>query len=254
MSPSSEIAKLPKDAEHFGRCTDLEALDRLVNVQGMHLVDVGCGDGTLARALAQRGAQILGIEPDAAQAAKNRAAPPSPGVTLIEAGAERIPLESGTADGVIFSRSLHHVAKAESPKALAEARRVIKPEGGFLLVIEPTMVGSFAALQKPFHDESDARSAALGALATLVPRHFAREREVFYTISITFPDFGSFVEQMVGATFNVIRPEAVETPEVRHRFEAGRCADGYAFDQLMRINLFLTEWCRGKQEPFAGHG
>ena len=234
------IDQIPSDSEDFGRVNDLDAIERLVDVTGRLIVDVGCGEGKLARELALSGARVMGLEPDPVQAQKNREAPEIPGVTLIEAGAERIPLESGAADGVIFSRSLHHLPSAEIPDALTEAKRVLNGENGFLLAIEPVMESPFSQLMKPFHDETKARATAHAALKRLVPEHFAGEREAFYTISQSFADFAAFTEAMLAASFNKLARAAIETPKVERLFETGRDGERYVFDQLMRMNLFLN--------------
>ena len=129
-------------AEDFGETDDLAVIDRRLEVGGLSLVDVGCGDGDFARALAERGAAVLAIEPDPIQAEKNRGAAPTAGVTFAEAPAQRIPLEDASADGVLFKYSLHHVPAAEMDAALEDAMRVLKPGSGFLYVMEPVMAGS----------------------------------------------------------------------------------------------------------------
>ena len=233
------IDQTSRTPENFGRVSDFDAIGRLVDVTGCLIVDVGCGEGKLAREFALSGARVMGLEPEPVQAQKNREAPEIPGVTLIEAGAERIPLESGAANGVIFSRSLHHLPIAKIPDALTEAHRVLDGENGFLLAIEPVLESPFSRLMKPFHDETTARTAAQGALKRLVPDRFAGEREAFYTISQSFPDFAAFTEAMLAASFNRLQRAAIETPEVERLFETGRDGEGYVFDQLMRMNLFL---------------
>ncbi len=233
-------ASAPIKAQDLGPLTDIEAVDQLVNVRKMEIVDVGCGDGTLARALAERGANVLGLEPDPVQAAKNRAQPPCPGVTLVEAGAQSIPLENGTADGVIFSRSLHHVPTKLMGRALCEARRVLKPKG-FVVVLEPEIDSPYSQLMRPFHDESKERAAAKRALKRLMPKVFRRRREYTYTTSEVHSDFESFVARMAGATFNTIRRDWVDTPKVRRAFEAGRTNGAYEFEHRMRAHLLLTD-------------
>ena len=79
---------MPGIVEHWGRSTDLAVLDRLVQVRGLQVVDVGCGAGALARSIAERGAQVLGVEPDPVQAERNREAPETDGVSFAEGYAE----------------------------------------------------------------------------------------------------------------------------------------------------------------------
>jgi 2-polyprenyl-3-methyl-5-hydroxy-6-metoxy-1,4-benzoquinol methylase len=42
--------------------TDLTMLERLVDVRGRQAVDIGCGGGALARALAARAARVIALE------------------------------------------------------------------------------------------------------------------------------------------------------------------------------------------------
>ena len=226
--------------EHWGPSTDLAVLDRLVQVQGRSLIDVGCGGGALARALAERGGAVLGVEPDPVQAARNRDAPAAAGVTFAEGRAESLPAGDGAVDGMIFGRSLHHVPEAAMRPALAEARRVLA-RGGFLYVMEPVMEGAFSAVMKPFHDETEVRRQARAALADSAPL-FARAREVHYDIERRFASHESFVDQFSGLTYNSYGADAVRSETVKRLFEAGRTDAGdYAFMQPMRVDLFHTD-------------
>src|SRR5271165_2600654 len=125
----------------LGERSDVAALTAATPVAGLALVDVGCGAGQNARALAAAGASVLAVEPDPIQAAQNRKAAPTAGVVFVEAGAERLPAPSAAMDGAVFFRSLHHVPIETMEAALAEAARTLKPEAGFLCVIEPGMTG-----------------------------------------------------------------------------------------------------------------
>jgi SAM-dependent methyltransferase len=225
----------------LGTCTDIEALDRLLDVEGRTLVDVGCGDGALARLLAERGAQVNGLEPDPVQAKQNLDAPAIPGVTLTETDGRSIPISDDTADGVIFSRSLHHVPTVEMTAMLVEAHRVLRSDGGVLYILEPIAEGAFFDTMQPFHDETEVRADAYRALKALVPELFAREKEFHYTLPVRFASFEVFEERMAaGASFNRYQPSDIVTDEVRERFELSRTDEGYCFAQPMRINLLQT--------------
>jgi ubiquinone/menaquinone biosynthesis C-methylase UbiE len=222
-------------------CTDIEALECLLDLDGRTLIDVGCGDGAFARLLAERSAEIIGLEPDPVQAERNRNAPATPGVNLIETDGRSIPAAEGSVDGVIFSRSLHHVPSAEMPAMLGEARRVLRNDGGVLFILEPLARGGFFNTMAPFHDETEVRAKAYGALKSLVPGSFAREREYHYILPVEFASFEVFVDKMaLSASFNDYRREDIEADAVRERFELSRTDDGYRFEQPMRINLFET--------------
>ena len=231
---------MPGTVEHWGASTDLAVLDRLVQVSGRSLIDVGCGGGALARALAERGASVLGVEPDPVQAERNRAAPETEGVTFTEGRAEALPAADGSVDGLIFGRSLHHMPQAAMRPALAEARRVLAP-GGFVYVMEPVMEGPFSAVIKPFHDETEVRAQAREAVCDSAPL-FVRTCEVHYEIERRFESHDEFVELFSGLTYNSYGADAVRSESVRRLFEAGRTDAGdYAFVQPMRVDLFHTD-------------
>jgi ubiquinone/menaquinone biosynthesis C-methylase UbiE len=221
----------------LGELTDIQALGRLVDVDGLSLIDVGCGAGHLARCLAELGAIVLGIEPDPAQAERNRAADPVPNVTLLEAGAEKIPADDQSVDGVMFFRSLHHVPRQLMDAALMEAARVLKPEG-FLCVVEPGMDGSHYAMMRPFHDETEARTLAQEALARTAEGLFDSAHCYLYMQHPRHESFDTMVEFFTSLSFNDITREMIDVPEVHRHFEAARTDDGYVFEQPTLVNVY----------------
>ena len=224
---------------HLGECADVAAVASLTSVKGLTVVDVGCGAGRASRELAALGASVIAIEPDPIQAAKNREAEPASGVAFLEARAEDLPAASGSADGVFFFRSLHHVPVEAMEAALEEAARALRPETGFLCVVEPGTGGTHFPLMRPFHDETGVRNAAQAALERSARRLF-RAFELFrYLQYPRYPNFEAFVARFTGQTFNDIARERVETDEVRALFEAGRTNEGdYAFEQPMLLDFY----------------
>ncbi len=94
------------------------------------LVDVGCGPATLAGRVAARHPtlHVVAVDPSRAYTARRR-----PGVTLVRARAEALPLADGAAGMAVCLSSIRHVA--DRARALAELRRVVRP-GGACHVIE----------------------------------------------------------------------------------------------------------------------
>ena len=225
-------------AEDFGETTDFEVMDRLVSVSGLRLLDVGCGAGALTRALAERGAQVLGVEPDPIQAEKNRAAEATPGVGFAEGVAQELPADDASLDGVFFKYSLHHVPPDAMDTALAEAARVLRPETGFLYVAEPVMAGSYAELTRPFNDETEVRRLAHEALARSAAPRFTEAREVHYAVPRSYADFETFLGEKLGITYKDHQRARIDTPEVRAMFEAGKGDGGYRFELRLRVNLY----------------
>lgn len=97
------------------------------------VLDLGCGAGRFVSALAEAGAEPVGVE--LAEAALERARRNVPGADLrLLAPDGSVPLEHGSVDLVWCSEVLEHVA--DGGHLLLEARRVLRP-GGRLLVTVP---------------------------------------------------------------------------------------------------------------------
>ncbi|HET9124368.1 MAG TPA: class I SAM-dependent methyltransferase [Solirubrobacteraceae bacterium] len=144
--------------------SDIAVLERLTPVAGVRAVDVGCGNGWLARALAGAGARVTALEISGDLLAAARAAGEDErGVEYAVGRAEALPLPDATQDLVVFMRSLHHVPIEEMATALAEARRVLAL-GGAVYVSEPLPEGDWFELQAVIEVETETRAAALAAI------------------------------------------------------------------------------------------
>jgi SAM-dependent methyltransferase len=93
---------------------------------GLVIVDLAAGTGKLTRLLAGSGATVIAVEP----VAEMRAALPA-SVEVLEGTAERIPLESASADLVTVAQAFHWF---DGDAALAEIHRVLRPGGRLALV------------------------------------------------------------------------------------------------------------------------
>lgn len=233
----NKISKTDGARIELGDLADMEAVDKLVDVKGLHLIEAGCAGGNAARDLAERGATVLGVEPDPVQAERNRSQPPTPGVTLLEAGAESLPAENISADGVFFFRSLHHVPPDLMDQALKEAGRVLKPSG-FLYVAEPALDCTFFKMMQPFNDEYEVRTLAQQALDRTASKQFETTEKYRCIQRPKFDDFEAMIELFTGMSFNRITREMIDQPEVRKNFDSERTDDGYVFEQPMLINLY----------------
>lgn len=90
------------------------------------MLDVGCGTGRLATALAERErCRVWGVDESGEMLAVARERAPA-NVGLRLATAERLPFRAGWFERLVMRLSVHLV---ERPLALAEARRVLGPGG-----------------------------------------------------------------------------------------------------------------------------
>jgi ubiquinone/menaquinone biosynthesis C-methylase UbiE len=224
----------------LGEGSHTQVIDRLLEVRGEALVDVGCGDGGFARALAERGADVLALEPDPVQAERNRKAAEYPGVRFVEAGGEKIPAETDSKDGVLFNRSLHHVPGNLMDRAIEEAARVVRPTSGYLYVIEPDMAGAWSQLMKPFHDETEVRRHALECLDRTAAPLFAEAREYWYLTWMRFASFEEFVAKQLAVTYRG-SGSALGSDDVRRVFDTGRHGDGFRFAHPMRLRVYRAK-------------
>jgi SAM-dependent methyltransferase len=95
------------------------------------VLDVGCGEGQVARRVARSGAEVVGIDPAWSQVrtARERGAGPR----FARARAEALPFRTDGFDAVLVCAALEHVDDFEI--ALAEVARVLEPGGRFVLVL-----------------------------------------------------------------------------------------------------------------------
>ncbi|MEY3806226.1 MAG: hypothetical protein RIR69_1038 [Actinomycetota bacterium] len=92
-----------------------------------NIVDIGCGDGQISRALAQQGSSVLGIDPTELHIdiARERGGGPR-----YEIGsATQIPVADQSQDAAIACLVFEHIDEVDA--AIAEVSRILKPGGRF---------------------------------------------------------------------------------------------------------------------------
>ena len=92
-----------------------------------NILDVGCGDGQIARALAQQGSTVLGVDPT--QLHIDIANERGGGPTYVLGGATKLPADDGSMDAVIACLVFEHIDEMDA--AVAEVARVLRPGGQF---------------------------------------------------------------------------------------------------------------------------
>jgi len=96
------------------------------------VLEIGCGEGRMARAIARTGPLVVGVDLSPVALAEAARETDAPGVSFVQADARALPFADGAFD-LVYSRSGPACACAE---ALSEASRVLAP-GGTLVALEP---------------------------------------------------------------------------------------------------------------------
>ena len=95
---------------------------------GRHKVlDLGCGDGQIARALAAQGSDVLGVDPT--QLHIDVAIERGGGPRYVLGGATKIPADDNSFDAVVACLVFEHIDQMD--EAMTEVARVLKPNGQF---------------------------------------------------------------------------------------------------------------------------
>ena len=95
------------------------------------VLDLGCGEGQLARRIERLGAEVVGMDLTASQISV--AAARGGGPSYVRARAERVPVGDSTFDAVVVCLALEHIDPFEP--VLSEVARILAPGGRLLLFI-----------------------------------------------------------------------------------------------------------------------
>lgn len=219
----------------LGFSSNVEVLQQFVDLKGKYVVDAGCGSMIFTKHLSGLGASVLAIDPDPVQAELNREGEPIPNVEFVEAGADKLPAEDRSVDGVFFSYSLHHVPSEVYPQVFSEVFRVLKP-GGFLYVIEPVDCPSNQVMIL-YNNEERERALAQEVLQEVAKPAFETCKYVRYHGVTKYESFEHYAEHYSNRSFNTYQPEKVWSDEVREAFEKHGSPD-YEFESPRVVAFF----------------
>jgi SAM-dependent methyltransferase len=123
--------------QRFTEGADPEYEEQILPLVQKHLrsarrvLDVGCGEGQVARHIARAGAEVVGLDPTASQIrqAHSRGGLPR----YVQAAGEQLPFHRDTFDAVVLCLAIEHIDPFEP--AIDEIARVLAPDGQFLLLL-----------------------------------------------------------------------------------------------------------------------
>lgn len=108
----------------------LPLVDRYLG-SARRVLDVGCGEGQVARRLADQGVAVVGLDPTRAQIAEARSRAGGP--AYAQSAAEQLPVRSASFDAVVMCLVLEHLDPFEP--AIEEVARALEPGGRFVLML-----------------------------------------------------------------------------------------------------------------------
>ncbi len=96
------------------------------------VLDVGCGEGSLARFLAAPGREVLGVDTSGEAIARARKQTgEGESVRFLQVSFEGFDAPPESLDAVVFAASLHHM---DGETAVRKAKKLLKPGGQLLIV------------------------------------------------------------------------------------------------------------------------
>jgi SAM-dependent methyltransferase len=117
------LAEKTDPAPFYERLADRTVAELPFELAGRTVVDLGCGPGHYTRALRRAGATVLPVDLDPDEFAL----PGGPPGGQALADATRLPVPTGSIDGVFCSNMLEHTPDTEA--VLRELERVLRPGG-----------------------------------------------------------------------------------------------------------------------------
>ena len=211
-----------------------------IDLAGLSVIDVGCGDGHFTRFMTSEGADVIGVECSPEQLQKAQKQRRVGNEIYIHGVGENLPAAPEQSDLVTFFNSLHHVPVGSQMKALIDARRALRQDG-MIYVAEPLAEGPAFEFLLPLEDETDVRAAAYQAIQDAVSTGLAALQEIIYICKANYPDFESFEESAI----RISPGRADRMMSIRqhmydrfHEFGEEEFDGSYSFEQPMRVNLF----------------
>lgn len=224
----------------LGVSSDLDVIDQFLQPNDQFLIDAGCGNMHLSKALATRGAHVLAIDPDPIQAAKNNEAEIIANVGFAQTGADQIPVEDQSVDGVLFPYSMHHVPADLHSAVFAESLRVLRP-GGFMYIMEPVAEGDLNEVTRMFHEEGPVRVAAQQAIEAYGMPNFSEVDVIDYSNKVSYEGWEQFASRYASKSFNTQYTEAdIRQSAVEEKFRALGKPRQFQFESPMRVTFLRS--------------
>jgi len=220
-------------------CAEPDIYNRLLTLDGKHILELGCGKAEKTRAIATSGVgrRVTALEVDEIAHRDNLSSNTLANVEFMLAGAQDIPLENASVDVVMMFKSLHHVPVALMNQSMREIARVLRP-GGYAYISEPIYAGDFNEILSIFNNEKEVREAAFEAVRKAVDKGLFRlVEQVFFNTPRHYRDFNEFESATINVTHSEYSVDAKMHEQVRQMFKKHLGEDGVTFLTPIRVDL-----------------
>lgn len=220
-------------------CQEHDVYEKALSLDGKHLLELGCGEASISRAIATTGEKrtLIAMEVDQIQHNKNKQITDLPNVHFELAGGQNIPEEDDCFDAVFMFKSLHHVPIDQMDNTLNEIHRVLKPNG-LAYISEPVFAGEFNEVLRLFHDEEIVRKAAFDALKKSVDEgKFTSKEQIFFNTPRHYADFDAFENRTINVTHTDHQLSKEHLRQIQEKFSQYLSADGADFLTPTRVDL-----------------
>lgn len=121
--------------EFFEDTSDNKYIDIFLDsLEGIKILDVGCGNGKDCKYISQKGFDINGIDLSVGMLSIAKEKVPNGKFEVMDMTDITYPDDSY--DGIISNCSLFHIPTEELPKTLESFRKILKPNGKLLLILQ----------------------------------------------------------------------------------------------------------------------
>jgi SAM-dependent methyltransferase len=220
----------------FASASD-QAIESLVDAAGVRpnlkSLDLCCGQGNVSAALLGHGCQVVGIDFSPAMLAFARQRAPK--ATFIEADAQNIPFGDAEFDVVVSNFGICHVP--DQPRALAEARRVLRSGGRFAMTVwcGPDASPCFAAVYSAIKAHGDP-----GVSTPIGPDFHQFARPELATNLLSGAGFSNIDVTTVNCAWDLDRPEDLFEIYARGTVRAAKLLSSQPTENLAAIRSALT--------------